>query len=92
MWSIVGALALGILVSWSNILPKRIFNWTNRITMAGLVVLLFSMGLSIGNNSEILNNLDTLGLKAFLLALGSIVGSVFLAWFLQKHIFRSDSR
>lgn len=79
-------------MGWVNILPKGIFNWTNRITMFGLIVLLFSMGLSIGSNAEILGNLNTLGLKAFLLAFGSIVGSVFLAWFLEKRVFRSDGR
>lgn len=92
MWTIVGAVALGILVGCSDILPKKIYNSTNKITIVGLVVLLFSMGLGIGSNGEILSNLDKLGLKAFLLATGSITGSVFLVWFLQKSIFRSDNR
>lgn len=92
MWSIVVALALGVIIGWSDILPKGIFAWTSRISMVGLVVLLFSMGLSIGSNSMILGSLDTLGLKAFLLALGSIIGSVFLAWFLQQRIFRGESK
>lgn len=74
----------------SNILPKGIFNWTNKISMAGLGVLLFTMGVSIGGNSEVISNLDALGAKAFLLALGSVIGSIFLAWFLQIKFFRSD--
>jgi uncharacterized transporter YbjL len=91
MWLILGALALGVLVGYSDILPKGIFKWTNKITMVGLAVLLFTMGISIGSNNEILGNLNTLGLKAFLLALGSVIGSIFLAWFLQNKFFRSES-
>jgi uncharacterized membrane protein YbjE (DUF340 family) len=88
LWSIVLALVLGIIVGWINILPKFIVNHTNEMTMIGLVVLLFTMGLSIGSNAEILNNLNTLGIKAFLLAFGSIVGSVILAWSLEKRFFK----
>ncbi|NLT94328.1 MAG: lysine exporter LysO family protein [Clostridia bacterium] len=92
MWLIVGALALGVLVGYSDILPNGIFKWNNRITMVGLAVLLFTMGISIGSNNEIISNLDTLGLKAFLLALGSVIGSIFLAWFLQNNFFRGGDK
>lgn len=75
-----------------NILPENFYNLANKITMFGLIVLLFSMGLGIGSNSDLLNNLDTLGLQAFLLALGSVLGSIIVTWYLQKWIFRGDKK
>ena len=37
-------------------------------------------GIAVGTNGEIMNNLDTIGLKGLILALGGVSGSVILAW------------
>lgn len=51
---------------------------------AGLAVLLFSMGVSIGTNPQIVGSLPALGLKSALLAAGAVLGSVLAAWLLQQ--------
>lgn len=88
MWTIFGALILGGLLGWFNILPETFYKYTDKVTMAGLTVLLFSMGLSIGNNEEILRHINSLGIKALAIALFSIIGSVLVIWLLQRKIFR----
>ena len=88
MWTIFMALILGALLGWSNKLPRAFYKYTDKITMVGLMVLLFSMGISIGNNDQILKHLNSLGIKALAIATFSIIGSVLVIWFLQRKIFR----
>lgn len=51
-----------------------------RVTIAGLFILLASMGAQLGADQNILSNLDTIGLKAVLLASLSVLGSVVLVY------------
>lgn len=88
MWTIFIALILGGLLGWSNLLPKSVYQYTDKLTMVGLMILLFSMGISIGINEEILKHLDSLGIQALAIASFSIIGSVLALWFLQRKIFR----
>jgi len=92
LWSIVGALLLGIILGRSGLLPEKIFTWTEKITVIGLIILLFTMGLGIGGDPQVFNNLDSLGLQAFVLASGSILGSILIAWFLQKRYFGGEKK
>lgn len=75
-------------MGWLHILPKSLAERTHQITMGALALLLFSMGLSIGGNEEILRHINHLGLKALFIAIFSIIGSVLVIWFLQRRIFR----
>ncbi|MBI3003061.1 MAG: hypothetical protein HYY54_05495, partial [candidate division NC10 bacterium] len=50
----------------------------------GLAVLLFSMGVRIGGNPQLLSSLPALGLKAAVLAAGAVLGSVLAAWPLEQ--------
>lgn len=88
MWTIFIALILGGLLGGSNKLPKSVYKYTDKLTLVGLIILLFSMGVSIGNNDEILKHLDSLGIQALAIATFSIIGSVLAIWFLQRNIFR----
>ena len=45
-----------------------------------ILLLLFLLGISVGANKDIVDNLATLGGQAFLLALAGTVGSVLAGW------------
>lgn len=45
-----------------------------------ILLLLLLLGISVGSNDNIINNLSTLGGEAFLLALAATLGSVLAAW------------
>lgn len=81
---ILGAVSLGCLVGALHLVPPAALPWVDRLLAAGLTVLLFSMGVSIGANPEVLGNLPALGLKSALLAAGAVLGSVLVAWLLQQ--------
>lgn len=77
---LLGSLVLGFAMARLNKLPA---GWAEKVGLIGhlsLVVLLFSLGLTLGSNPEVTGTLPTLGLKAAVLGLGTILGSVFLVW------------
>lgn len=77
---IVIALVAGFMFARLNLLPKASNKGVSKLGHLALIVLLFSMGLALGANPELTNALPSLGLKALLLSLGAIFGSVFLVW------------
>ncbi|MBM7624368.1 LysO family transporter [Sporohalobacter salinus] len=92
---IISSLLLGVLLGYFEILPKKIFDLTDKLIIIGLVSLLFSMGAEIGLNDKIMANLDKLGLQALVLAVGSIMGSLGLIKLLENMIAdfgREDKR
>ena len=50
--------------------------------------LLFILGLEVGSNSDIIKNLKFVGIDAFVISVGAILGSVLMAWILWKSINR----
>lgn len=61
-------------------LPKSI-SWT-------IYLLLFFFGLQVGANEQVVGNLDTLGMKALLIAVAGSVGSSVAAWGLFRWVFK----
>lgn len=53
-----------------------------------IYLLLFLLGISVGHNEDIVNNLGTLGLQAFLIALAGTLGSVLAAWGIYHFFFK----
>lgn len=59
-----------------------------------ILLLLFLLGISVGSNEAIVNNLTRLGGQALLIALAGTVGSVLAAWGVYYFFFqeRGDRR
>lgn len=76
---IIISLGLGILVGYM-VLPKEVLEYTGVLIDIGLCLLLLFVGIDIGKNKNILEQIETIGLKAVLLplmvAFGSIVGGM----------------
>ena len=56
------------------------------------LLLLFLLGISVGANDAIVNNLTTLGGQAFLIALAGTTGSVLAAWGVYHFFFKERRR
>ena len=54
--------------------------------------LLFLLGISVGANESIVNNLTTLGGQALLIASAGTLGSVLAAWGVYHFFFKERSR
>ena len=57
-----------------------------------ILLVLFLLGISVGANKDIVDNLATLGGQAFLLALAGTVGSVLAGWGVYHLFFKERSR
>lgn len=78
-----GGIGIGYLLRKVAILQKL-----NLSISYTIYLLLFLLGISVGNNETIMNNLGTLGLEAALIAIAATAGSVIAAWFVYKVFFK----
>ena len=53
-----------------------------------ILLLLFLLGISVGGNREIMNNLPLLGGQAFLIAVAGTLGSILAAWVVYHYFFK----
>lgn len=77
---VIGALIFGFIAAQLGTFTQKQRAVMDKINVASLMLLLFSMGLSLGSNPQLLAALPSLGFKSFLLAVGILVGSVGLTW------------
>lgn len=72
----------------------------NRISLAvkindkliswAIYVLLFLLGISVGLNKTIIQNLDKIGVQALIITIGSVSGSVIALGILYRFLFREE--
>lgn len=86
MWSIIIFLLAGIFLGSRFALGDKGKRINARLQQAGLLLLLFSMGISIGANEEVIGNLNTIGLQAFLFAALTTAGSVFFVYLVSRRL------
>lgn len=82
-----GGIAVGYLLRKVELLQKI----GNPISYT-ILLLLFILGISVGANDAIVNNLAALGGQAFLLAFAGTLGSVLAAWGVYHFFFKERSR
>lgn len=80
--------ALGIT---TGVLLRRAksITFVHKLISAIIVILLFSLGKSVGKNDIIINNLSTIGLQALVITSAAIAGSVFMSVIIYKYFFKN---
>lgn len=91
MWVILVSLLVGVIIGLLRILPKKIIKYNSRFQQVGVILLIFSMGASIGSNREILRNLENLGVKALIFAILTSVLSIAVVYAVSTK-FLGDGR
>ncbi len=79
----LSGLAAGFLLRSLPVLQKL-----NGPIYATILFLLFVMGVHIGKDPNIINNLGGLGLQAFLISSACTLGSIIAAQFIYRHFFK----
>jgi hypothetical protein len=82
------SLGIGIAIGYVHPLSPRGVKAAHTITMAGLFILLASMGAQLGSNEKVLADLSEMGLQAVVLAGCSVLGSVALVYLARDFICR----
>lgn len=84
----IGLLALGMILSRASLFGERLFSRIERIQMACLMLLLFTMGVNLGMNDEIIKSLGTIGAKGVIFGLTTIVFSVLFVHLASKFFLK----
>ena len=77
---IVGGFVVGRLFS------KYKLGFVHKAITIIIWLLLFLLGLEVGSNPEVVAGITTLGLKALVISLFTIVGSILTAWLLWRYL------
>jgi uncharacterized membrane protein YbjE (DUF340 family) len=80
MWTVLAIMIVGIAVGFAIRKKQSLAKLNDKLTLWAIYLLLFMLGISIGANDTIINNLSKLGFSALLIALGGVAGSVAMAW------------
>jgi hypothetical protein len=84
MLLLVVPLAAGIVSGYVLRERKRVN--LGRVTFGVILVLIFSLGFTIGSNNDLLVSLPTVGLSAFVLALLAVGFSVFFVVLVRRRV------
>ena len=83
MFTVIGIMFVGIALGY--LLRKQSLSWINRAIMTLIWLLLFLLGIEVGQNEQIIRSLPTFGLEAFTIAIVCVLGSCLAAWALWKY-------
>ena len=85
MLIVIGLMVSGILLGY--LFRERTLKFVQKLITWAIFILLFLLGLSVGVNAQIMNNLDTIGIDALCITLGAVAGSILCAWGIYKFYF-----
>lgn len=70
-------------------LRHKRFKFVSSAIMGFIFLLLFFLGVSVGSNAEIMDNLATIGTDALIITLGAVTGSCLAALAIYKFFFKN---
>ncbi len=85
-------LAAGILVGALLRRRERFLKVIDQLTVWFIYIFLFLLGVSVGLNREIIAQFGRLGLKAVVIALACVIGSLVPAWFVYHFFFAREKK
>ncbi len=92
MTEIIAVVAVGIVIGLSGLLRGGLLKLNGRVQTLWLILLIFSMGVGIGNSPEVTENIAQLGFQALVYALFAVLGSVALVFLFGKLVLEGRKR
>ena len=84
MFTVIGIMFIGIGLGY--LLRRESLPWISKAITALIWLLLFLLGIEVGQNERIIRSLPTLGVEAFVIAIVCVLGSCVAAWGLWKYV------
>lgn len=78
MGIVIGLMVGGIILGY--LFRERNLKIIHKLINYAIFLLLFLLGITVGANGDIMNNLDTIGYDALFITLAAVTGSVLCAW------------
>lgn len=88
MLIVIGLMGCGILLGY--LLRKQHLKFIHQWITVAIYALLFLLGISVGSNPRIMDNMATIGLEALIITLGAVAGSVLCAWMVYRFCFNKS--
>ena len=89
MITVLALMTLGIFIGlFINNRPK-IIKGVDKMTTWSIYLLLFLLGIGVGLNEKIINNLHSIGLQAIILTIGAVLGSLIFAYITYTFFFKN---
>ena len=89
MFKIIGIIVFGVIIG-ILLRQKLSIVVVSKFITSIIYLLLLILGIAVGANEEIISNLDTLGYKALVITLGSLLGSCLFALLIFKKMFNKS--
>ena len=87
MIEILVIMAAGMVIGYLLRQKQAVFAVIDRIVMGIIFLLLFVLGISVGLNETVVSSIHIIGIKAVVLTLGAVMGSVSCCWLAWKLFF-----
>ncbi len=81
----------GILLGFVLNKKPKILQVNDKLITWAIYILLFLLGISVGLNKTIVENLDKIGVQAIIITMGAISGSVLMLWALYRFAFKTNT-
>ena len=81
---VISLMVCGIILGYA--FKERNLKFVQKLINYAIFLLLFLLGITVGANEDVMNNLDSIGLEALLITLA---GSVLCAWGVYRFFFMS---
>ncbi len=91
MLTVVLIMMAGVVLGYFLRTRKRLAAINDKFITYAIYLLLLLLGISIGSNKTIVANLPVLGVKALIVTVGAMVGSVLLALLTYNLFFKNRS-
>ncbi|MDK2799493.1 MAG: hypothetical protein PWP27_866 [Clostridiales bacterium] len=90
MWMILISLAIGVVIGLLKFIPEKHMKYNAKFQQIGVILLLFSMGVSIGANKEIIYNLKDMGIQSAVFAVMTSLFSIFIVFVVSKKFLEGN--
>ena len=78
----------GILAGFALRQKSIVLKINEKLTSVAIYILLFLLGISVGLNKTIIQQLDKIGIQALIITIGAISGSVLTLWILYRFFLK----
>ena len=80
----------GIVAGYLLSSRRKLLKINDKLIQWAIYGLLFLLGISVGVNKTIIQNLDKIGLQSAIITIGAVTGSVLVIWALYHLFFKSE--
>lgn len=88
MFKVISIMLAGVFIGFLSRSQRKFIQLNEKSIQIIIVILLFFMGIGVGNNSLIMSDLSKIGMEGLWLALSAILGSILLSALLYFFVFK----